>query len=44
MTRPPSMRNRRDVRAGVFHLAAELGALTVLLGIAAALAWLMLLP
>lgn len=44
MTHPPSMRNRRDIRGGLFHLAAEVVALIGLLGVSALLAWLMLLP
>lgn len=43
MTRPPSMRNRRDIRGGMFHLAAEVAALVALLAVTALLGWLMLL-
>jgi hypothetical protein len=43
MTRPPSMRNNRDIRGGMFHLAAEVAGLAALLAVTALLAWLMLL-
>lgn len=43
MTRPPSMRSRRDIRGGMLHLAAEVAAVAVLLGVTAAIAWLILL-
>lgn len=43
MTRPPSIRNRRDIRGGMLHLAAEVVALVALVAVTALLAWLMLL-
>jgi hypothetical protein len=43
VTRTPNMRNRRDVRGGLFHLFAEVAALTALLAAMTFLAWVMLL-